>query len=214
MTKTSQQVPLEHTNSGHYHNGRQLSYKEWITLLKELLEIQLTNSKYNWHSDCGAPEEHRFQACLEKLNEVRSKNTPSYTPVKHAHDIAFTEAERTEIIQKIANDVNKESTPMNVVSQDDGEIIYGDPKNEEKQITYNKQEDGTWLITAGKQVNAVIIDPAGKIIEVHGDHMHVTGEGGNLRVPKDLERPDHSLSEVRNQQHHHGSSAACATLVQ
>ena len=146
----------------------------------------------------------------EKVNACRQGTNVALLNV-HDHEPVFTKEERNYAIKQIAEEMKQYATPMSVSSQAPNKIVYGDLNDPEQQITYTFS-DGKWNVTPGKNVNAVIIDPAGKVIEITpGPHIQEYGDGGNLIVEEVCkghhEGHDHHHKAPSSEASGHGTKA-------
>ncbi len=188
---------------------------DWLlTLLKHLLQAK--PSKHGLIKGNFSCQEASYVNPI--INEYRKKSGNILLD-QHEHHPEFTLEEQHFAIKTIAKEVQKNAIPMPVISQEPHKIIYGDAHNPDAQITYTFSQ-GAWVITPGKNAEAVIIDPAGKIIEIKpGLHVEQHGNGGHLKVAHAHDHqhaPTHHHSEhdhhkAHKHSHHHDGpcSHAC-----
>ncbi|MCE3232970.1 MAG: hypothetical protein K0R98_1227 [Rickettsiaceae bacterium] len=190
-----------HDDRSHEHQHAESHTFDWLLdLLKKVMQVQ-PDERGILKGDFTRPEASYFN---QKINECRKES--GITPVnEHEHPPEFTKEERKYTIKEIAKEMQKDASPLAIVRQKPNEITYGNADDPDEQLKYTF-EGGKWLITPGRNVDAVIIDPAGKVIEIKpGPHIHQYGDGGNLTVAGACKghHDDHGHSHSHKKHHHH-----------
>lgn len=197
---------------GHEHQHAEPYAFDWLLdLLKKVME-QKPNERGIIKGDFTCQEASYFN---QKINECR-KHSGATSVDENEHNPQFTKQERNYAVKEIAKEIQEYTHPLAIVSKKPNEIIYGDAHHPEAQIKYTFQ-DGKWLITPGKNVDAVIIDPAGKVIEITpGPHIHQYGGGGNLMVDKACKghHEEHGHSHDHEKHHHHKGTCSHVEKLQ
>jgi hypothetical protein len=203
-----------HEHEGHehhqheHHQAESYTFDWLLDLLKKVLQVQ-PDERGIIKGEFTCPEASYFN---KKINECRKESVAE--PVNaHEHHPEFTKKERSFAVKEIAKEIQKDASPLAIVSQKPNEIIYGNADDPDRQLKYTFA-DGKWLITPGKNVDAVIIDPAGKVIEIKpGPHIHQYGDGGNLMVAGECKghHEEHGHHHDEHEHHHHKGpcSKAC-----
>ncbi|MBL0318138.1 MAG: hypothetical protein IPP74_02365 [Alphaproteobacteria bacterium] len=191
---------------GHEHASTESHTSAWLLeLLKKVLQAQ-PDERSIITGNFTCPEASYFN---QKINACRKVS--GATPVnEHEHHPKFTKKERNVAVKEIAQEIHKrmDTYPLAIVSKKPNEIIYGNADNPDGQVIYTFK-NGHWLITTGKNVDAIIIDPAGKVIEIKpGPHIHQYGDGGNLVVAgaSKSHHEEHGHRHGHRHGHGHGHS--------
>lgn len=202
MAKHHHPQPLyrrHHHEHDHHDHDETPSFNWLLELLKKVLQFE-PDINGNIKGDFACPEASYFN---QKINTDREASGKQELDI-HDHNPVFTEAERASAVKEMAREMRRNTAPMPVVSQKPNEIIYGNAGDPDKQLKYTFSE-GKWLITPGSNVDAIIIDPAGKVIEIKpGPHIHEYGKGGNLVVTS-------ACKGHHDEHHHHDHDGPCSS---
>lgn len=179
-------------------------YNSFLTMLKKILQLPYhTEGFYQGINEptenAKSPEtgKHPFTCGEANWINIKVGHRRGDTDINiHKHNPRLKADEVKFAIEEIRKEIAPIAQPLTMLSNTRSEIIFGDKNNPDAQIKYTLRNDGKYLVTAGKAVNAVIIDPAGKMIEINNGHIHEYGKGGNL------------ITEGCKGHHHHNEKPA------
>lgn len=218
MSKHHHPHPLGRKHNHHSHNhdhGDEPTFSWLLNIIKKVFQMR-PDERGIIKGDFTCPEATYFN---QKINEYR-KESGAIPVDEHEHHPKFTRQERAYAIKEIMKKMqqNKDAYPLAIVSQKPNEIIYGNARDPKEQLKYTFSDD-KWIITPGENVAAIIIDPAGKVIEIRpGPHIHQYGDGGNLMVEGACKDPheerghshDHKKQHKRDEHEHPLHDGPCS----